>query len=169
MTGTAALQCHIRHESVSTEWTNQMRGKLRLGESSVSRENQQGVSAITNHQADQLCTQYYTFLMDGRDGDKNQYTDIFHSFTPYWYFICIKPAFLFSFFFFFSFSSAKKCFRKNGQILENVEFSSVQLYNQVALWLHNITVAVEKWLTVKVACRIVLEGSIAVNILCIQT
>lgn len=30
----------------------------------LSSEDQQGVSAITNHQADQLCTHYYTFLMD---------------------------------------------------------------------------------------------------------
>lgn len=35
MTETVVLQCHIRHESVSTEWTNQMRSKLRLGGSSV--------------------------------------------------------------------------------------------------------------------------------------
>lgn len=36
----------------------------------LSSEDQQGVSAITNHQADQLCTQYYTFLMDVAEHSK---------------------------------------------------------------------------------------------------
>lgn len=30
----------------------------------LSAEDQQGVSAITDQQADQLCAEYYTFLMD---------------------------------------------------------------------------------------------------------